>query len=67
MNLFCRLLGHTWIHRVDEPKIRWTTAKSLNELEPTVEGEPVFYRSCVRCGTRTEWPAGKEQTSARPA
>lgn len=68
MNLFCRLLGHTWIHRVDEPKIRWTTnPKSLNELDATVEGEPDFYQLCVRCAARKEWPAGKGGTSARSA
>ena len=64
---FCRLLGHTWIHRVDDPKIRWTTAKSLNELELTVDGEPVFYQLCVRCGARRPWDGKGEPESARSA
>ncbi len=53
MNLFCRLLGHTWTHRAEDPKIRWTTnPKTLNELDLCAEGEPVFYELCVRCKAR---------------
>jgi hypothetical protein len=55
MNLFCRLFGHTWLHKVDEPKIRWTTAKNMSELEATVDGAPRFYLECARCKDRRGW------------
>ena len=32
MNIFCRLLGHTWVHRSDDPKIAWNTTKDMQEL-----------------------------------
>lgn len=49
MNFFCRLFGHTWVHKADDPKIRWSTAKNLSELEMTPAGEPRFYLECARC------------------
>lgn len=53
--LFCRLLGHTWQHKVDDPKIRWSAAKNMAELELTAAAEPVFYLECVRCKERRTW------------
>ncbi len=55
MNFFCRIFGHTFVHKVDEPKIRWTTTKDMSELSQTVSGEPEFYTECARCGERGEW------------
>ena len=55
MNFFCRLFGHTFVHKVDEPKIRWSTTKNLSELAQVASGEPEFYTECVRCGERGEW------------
>lgn len=53
MNFFCRLLGHTWVMKTEEPKIRWSTEpKSLALLELTADGEPVFYWECARCRER---------------
>ena len=60
MNFFCRIFGHTWVHKVDEPKIRWTTdEKTLAELHPTVTGEPHFYTECARCQERGAWAPSK--------
>lgn len=55
MNIFCRIFGHTWVHKVEEPKIRWTNAKNLSELEQTVDGEPRFYLECARCKEQRAW------------
>jgi hypothetical protein len=55
MNLFCRIFGHTGVHKVDEPKIRWTTAKNLSELDQESTGEPRFYLECARCKEQAAW------------
>ena len=61
MHFFCRLLGHTWIHRTDNPKISWNTnAKTQAELELTAPNEPRFWLECVRCGKRIENPTREE-------
>ena len=66
MNIFCRIFGHTWVHKVEDPKIRWTTnAKTLNELEPTVDGEPKFYMECARCGLKKDWAPTKVEIRLR--
>ncbi len=55
MHFFCRLLGHTWIHQTDNPKISWNTnAKTQAELELTAPDEPRFWLECVRCAKRIE-------------
>ena len=54
MKLFCRLLGHTWVHKADDPKIRWSTAKNLSELDMHPAGEPRFYLECARCKEQRE-------------
>ena len=59
-NLFCRLFGHTWVHRTDNPKISWNTAKNLSELEQTASGEPRFWLECQRCGQRNEAPTRED-------
>lgn len=53
MNFFCRLLGHTWVMKTEDQKIRWTTdAKTLSTLDATADGEPVFFWECARCRER---------------
>jgi hypothetical protein len=53
MNLFCRLLGHTWVMKADNPKIRWTTdPKTLARLDLEADREPGFYWECARCRER---------------
>jgi hypothetical protein len=49
MNFFCRIFGHTWVPYSANPKIRWTNAKNLSELEMTVTGEPELCLECARC------------------
>jgi len=56
MNFFCLLYGHTWVHEAQDAKVRWNSNKDQNELQPTAEGEPKFFRKCVRCGQREPWP-----------
>jgi hypothetical protein len=60
MNIFCRLLGHTWLHKTEDPKISWNTAKSLSELHLTADGEPRFWLQCERCGDRNENPTRED-------
>jgi hypothetical protein len=55
MKIFCRLYGHTWLHESEHPKITWHNDKSGTELKIATEGEPTFYRRCVRCGERQPW------------
>jgi len=66
VKLFCKLLGHTWVHQATNPKIRWTTAENLSELTMHVEEEVRFFERCVRCGAErpVTGPAG-EVTGAR--
>lgn len=59
MNLFCRLLGHTWVHQSENPKVRWTTAKNMSELDMTAEGEPSFWIECARCKERRPYAPGE--------
>ena len=56
MNLFCRLLGHTWVPRSDNPKIRWTAAENMSEMQMKAEGEVRLWEACARCGETRELP-----------
>lgn len=56
MNLFCKLLGHTWVHKTDDPKIAWNTTKDMAELAMTADGEPRFYQQCARCHEERDLP-----------
>lgn len=58
MNLFCRLLGHTWVPRSDNPKIRWTAAENMSEMQMKMEGEVRLWEACARCGERREITSG---------
>jgi hypothetical protein len=55
--LFCKLLGHTWQHHVEDPKIVWTASKNQCELDQEADKEPRFFQRCVRCGLEREWEA----------
>jgi hypothetical protein len=65
MNLFCRLLGHTWVPRSDNPKIRWTAAENMSEMQMEARGEVRLWEACARCGERREIEArsGREPLS----
>jgi len=65
MNVFCRIFGHTWVHKVEDPKIRWTNAKNLSELNLTASGEPRFYLECVRCKEERDWNSPEAQAEIR--
>jgi len=54
MNLFCRLLGHTWVHKAENPKTSWNVDGTGMVLKPTPAGAPRFYEECVRCGERRD-------------
>lgn len=55
MNLFCRLLGHTWVPATSAPEPRWNTTEEGLTLVATVEAAPVrHYEVCRRCGDERE-------------
>ncbi|MFT7679100.1 MAG: hypothetical protein ACI8QC_003099 [Planctomycetota bacterium] len=60
MNIFCRIFGHTWTHRTEDPPISWNTTKGMAVLEATAHGEPRFWLECQRCADKNENPS-KEQ------
>jgi len=60
MNFFCRILGHTWTHRTEDPKVSWNTGKDLVQLHPTASGEIRLYLQCHRCGERNDNPTREE-------
>ena len=45
---FCKLLGCTWQHHVDDPKTVWTASKNMCELEQ--ESAPLPLVRSVRGG-----------------
>ena len=72
MNLFCRLLGHTWVDELRAPDPRWNTTKAGVVLVPTFDGEPPRHvRVCRRCHAETEvefrLPAGALRDLSAPA
>jgi hypothetical protein len=55
MNLFCKLLDHTWIDEMHAPDPRWNTTKAGVVLVPTHSGDrPRYVRVCRRCGAKSE-------------
>ncbi len=64
MNFFCKLFGHTWTHRTDNPRIAWNTTKNLSELAATSEREAKFWLECQRCGDKNENPSRDQVKSA---
>ncbi|HEV8114052.1 MAG TPA: hypothetical protein VGR31_14870 [Planctomycetota bacterium] len=67
MNLFCRLFGHTWVHQSENPKIRWTAAENMSEMQMQGPGEVRFWEECARCKERREvQPTARRVESAPP-
>jgi len=67
MNIFCRLLGHTWVPDIETPQVRWNTTKDGQVLTATADESPVRHlRVCRRCGLREEEP-GRRHDADRPA
>ena len=56
MNLFCRLLGHTWVDRATTPKTAWNVDKAGVLLVAKMSGRPERYQECVRCKQRRDTP-----------
>ncbi len=54
MNLFCRLFGHTWVPQADNPKIRWTAAENMSEMQMVTEAEVRLWEQCARCKERRD-------------
>ncbi|MEW6071771.1 MAG: hypothetical protein AB1726_04125 [Planctomycetota bacterium] len=53
MNLFCRILGHTWVQETEAPEPRWNTTKDGHILAPTYGEKDVrHFDVCRRCGFR---------------
>ena len=53
MNIFCTILGHTWLAETRAPDVRWATTKLGHIFEPVPVEEPVrHFDVCRRCGTR---------------
>ena len=61
MSMYCKLIGHTYVVHVDNPKISWNVGKDLKELHITAEdGEPGIRLECRRCGARIENPSSAQ-------
>ena len=54
MNLFCRLFGHTWVPQSDNPKIRWTAAENMSEMQMQGPAKVHLWEMCARCKERRE-------------
>lgn len=58
MNLFCRILGHTWVHQARNPLLSWNTTKGQAELAQTELGSGYsFSLRCQRCGLEDHTPS----------
>ena len=58
MKWYCKLIGHTYIYKSEQPKIRWYADKDMTELHMETSGEeaPLRFLECVRCADRVENP-----------
>ena len=52
MNVFCAILGHTWVHKSETPKMSWNNDKEGLLLSAYPHGDVVFYEECARCRSR---------------
>ena len=60
MKWYCKLVGHTFVYRIENPRISWNAGKDQNELHMTAGGEPKSWLECVRCGERIENPTREQ-------
>lgn len=68
MNLWCRILGHTWVAFTYAPEQRWFTTKAGQTLvqDDVQEGPVRHVDRCQRCGEERD--AGPRRHDAdRPA
>lgn len=66
MNVFCTLLGHTWITVTDTPKTAWNNDNDGQILHAKPSGDPSFFEECVRCRQRrpvTPKPVGRKAST----
>lgn len=67
MNIFCTLLGHTWVTSAENPKTAWNTDSDGLLLHARPSAAPTFFEECVRCRTRrpvTPKPVGRKAASS---
>jgi len=67
MNIFCTLLGHTWVTSADNPKTAWNTDSDGLLLHARSSAVPTFFEECVRCRRRrpvTPKPVGRKVASS---
>jgi len=62
MKWYCKLIGHTYVYKSEQPKIRWYADKDMTELhmEAPEEGAPLRFIECVRCGDRVDNPTPEQ-------
>ncbi len=56
MNFFCRIFGHTWVHRTEDANPCWNTTKKGAVLVPSTKADTKYFDVCQRCGERVERP-----------
>jgi len=52
MNVFCAILGHTWVPAAENPKTAWNTDGTGLTLKATPSATPRFFEECARCKER---------------
>lgn len=60
MKWYCKLVGHTYLYRSENPKISWNAGKDQLELHMTAGEEPAYWLECRRCGARIENPTREQ-------
>jgi cytochrome c553 len=66
MNLFCLVLGHTWVPGAENPKTSWNADSSGHVLNATPSASPRFYEECARCHQRRAVAPTQPPGSAAP-
>ena len=54
MNVFCTILGHTWVPFADNPKTAWNVDDTGQKLVARSDAPPRFFEECARCRERRE-------------